>query len=788
MGGNPRTEGILTEIHDAPVEGAFSGKLTGTRRNFIRGVAAAGASTAVAAALGRAGTIDLFAETAQAAEPTAFSQFQAIAASSADVFEVPSGFRADVLISYGDEFADDQGNVFTYGYNCDFLAFFPLDGKKDEGLLFINHEYTNPFYLHGYKPNDDAGPGTNQKTRAQIDQERATIGNSIVHVRRGANGVWKVVSPSRYNRRIYAGLVPGQPKTEYSTFQVTGPLAGDAKIGTTIDGSLGNCSGGTTPWGTAISCEENFDGYGLQLPSDQDFVMGWADPTSDAFPGYPEYHPDAPYRTDTPGFRKYGWVCEHDPYDPSFVPRKHTALGRFRHENTAFRHVPGKNFVLYMGDDGTNDCVYKFVSDREYQPGDRASNLQILTAGTLYVARWQPEGRRRFAASGDTEPTTAESGTGTWVEIPVEGLSDTRNYLEPVSANRSSTSTDYGLHYATNRPEDLEVGPDGEVYIALTNNSSVLDAHGSVRKLIEEENDPTALSFVWSDYASGGPKDQGGQGFSSPDNLTFDSEENLWVVTDISTSALNLPGPSQYHANNAAFMVPTKGPNTGVAFRFANMPVQAEGTGPYFSPDESALFVNVQHPGEQAGVKGSSAQFGQPTTYPSYWPHGNKTADQNPSEPLPSTVVITRVQPDQPGGTPVIPAPATSGAAPDSTRPRIELLSPGAQSLRRLRTSGLTFRVRVSEPVTLTVTLRGRLTSGRSLKQLGKASARGKIRRLARASVRVERAGEVTVRLRPSAALRLLLRRERKLPALLQVKAVDAARNESTRTKQLRFS
>ena len=158
-------------------------------------------------------------------------------------------------------------------------------------------------------------------------------------------------------------------------------------------------------------------------------------------------------------------------------------------------------------------------------------------------------------------------------------------------------------------------------------------------------------------------------------------------------------------------------------------------------------------------------------------------------------MVITRVRPDQPDeGTPVIPAPAAApagggGAAAgrDATRPRVELLSPGSQSLGRLRTRGLSFRIRVSEPVTLTVTLRGRLTSGRSLKKLGKASARGKLRRLAQGSTRVERAGEVTVRLRPSSALRLLLRRERVLPALLQVKAVDAARNETTRTKQLKF-
>jgi secreted PhoX family phosphatase len=779
---------LPTEAH----EPAISGRLTGTRRNFIRGVAAAGASTAVASALGRAGSLDLFAQTAEAAELTAFSNFTAIAASSADAFEVPPGFRADLVIGYGEKFADDRGNTYTYGYNNDFLAFFPLGDGRTEGILFVNHEYTNAFYLHGYKANDPGG-----KSRAEIDLERSTIGNSILHVRRNAEGLWKPVSPSKYNRRIYAGLMPGQPGHEHSVFRVTGPLAGDPKVGPENNGSLGNCSGGTTPWGTAISCEENFDGYGLPLPSTQDFIMGWADPSNDGFPGYPEYHPDRPYRN-SDGFRKYGWVCEHDPYDPTFVPRKHTALGRFRHENTAFRHVPGKKFVIYMGDDQNNDCVYKFVSAREYRPGDRAHNLQILEAGQLYVARWLPEGRRRFNAQGDPQPVTQEHGTGTWVPIPVEGLSDTRNYLEAVPANRESTTTDYGRHYATNRPEDLEVGPDGEVYIALSNNTTrantstgdpgVNDAYGAVRKIVEEKNDPTALEFVWTEYAGGGPVSAGGTGFDSPDNLVFDSQDNLWVMTDISTGSIGRTIHA-FHANNAVFMVPTKGPNAGVAFRFANMPIQAEGTGPYFTPDESTLFVNVQHPGELAGTPegpDNRAVFGNPSTYPSYWPRGNKTTGANPSEPLPSTVAIQRVAATAGPGSPVIP-PATS--RPDKTLPRIRLLSPRRQSLGRFRTEGMRFRIGVDEAVTLRVTVYGRLTSRRrrASGSLAQAAARGKVRQFGRVSTRVDRAGVVTVTVRPRASMRLLLRREAKVPATLSVRATDAAGNASTRTKLLLF-
>ena len=777
---------------------AFSGRFSGTRRNFIRGVAAAGASTALAGTLARSGSFEhLFTATAEAAEPTHFSEFKALGASSADVFEVPEGFRADIVIGYGDTFSDDKGNEYAYGHQNDFLAFFPLGDGSTEGILFVNHEYTSPFYLHGYKAGDTRG-----KSKAEIDMERESIGNSILHVRRNAEGIWKPVSPSRYNRRIYAGLMPDRPGPEYSTFRVTGPLAGDPKIGATIDGTLGNCSGGTTPWGTAISCEENFDGYGSKpLPDSADFTYGWADPTNDPtpFPGYPEYNPDAPYRTAPPttGFRKYGWVCEHDPYDPGFVPRKHTSLGRFRHENTAFRHVPGKKFVIYMGDDQNNEAVYKFISDRQFVPGDREHNLGILEAGTLYVARWEPTGKRRFTTLGDVRPTTADAGTGTWEEIPVGGLSDTRGYLESQYGARGTAGTENDLHYATNRPEDVEVGPDGEVYIAFTNNSSVRDAHGAIRRLMERNNDPTAMEFTWADYAVGGRQENGGLGFSSPDNLHFDSQENLWVVTDISTPSLkNSTSPAahyDYHGNNAAFMVPTKGPNAGIAFRFANMPIQAEGTGPYFTPDESTLFINVQHPGEQAGAQGSEAVFRRPTTYPSYWPRGRKKVepedqDQNPSEPLPSTVAITRVRAGQSPGSPVLPPAAGGGtppATPDRTKPRVGLLSPRRQSLQRFRSRGMTFRIQVDEPVTLRVTAYGRLTARRRRK--AGTSARGKLRRFARRTIQVEQAGTVTVRLRPRAALRVLLRREQDMPGLLAVRATDRAGNRATRTKTLLF-
>ncbi len=611
---------------------ALSGKLTGgTRRDFIRGIAAAGASTATAVALDRAGVIDLFGETAlgHGRGHNAFSDFSAIAPSAADALEVPLGYRADVLISWGDVFRGKGKRAFRYGFNNDFLAYFPLKGDG-EGLLFVNHEYPDPFYLHGYKPNGSA------KTAAQVQEEQDNVGNSILHIKRNRHGEWKVVSPSVYNRRIYGD----RPDLDF-----TGPLRGATGIGNSAHGSIGNCSGGVTPWGTALSCEENFDGYGTNVTPNVDFAYGWHQ-----FGGQPG---DAEYEFNT--FKKYGWVCEHDPYDPGSVGRKHTALGRFRHENTAFRHVPGKQFVLYMGDDRNNDGVYKFVSDRKFSKHS-SSNRKILESGTLYIARWEPEGRRRFAAAGNVTPITATEGTGRWVKVEQSELDDTATRLRA----RFGTA-EWDTHYATNRPEDVEVAEDGTIFVALTNNTSagVLDSHGSVRRVREDHNDPESLTFTWRDYAAGGPTSAGGVGFSSPDNLVLDKAGNVWVVTDISSSRLNRTNPPNeytYHANNAMFMVPTRGPNRGVAFRFANGPVEAELTGPYFSPDEDTLFLAVQHPGELTGLAASSV-FGQETTYSSWWPEGNKTTTDNPSTPRPSTVAISRVRRHDDDGSRFIPPP-----------------------------------------------------------------------------------------------------------------------------------
>lgn len=817
------------------------GKLTGdqTRRSFIKAVAAAGASTVAAQALEIAGVTDLMTDSALAAgDATPFSEFTALAASSLDRFEVPPGFRADVLIRYGDTFANTDGTTWTYGYNNDYLAYFPLDGEN-EGLIFVNHEYPAPFFQNGYKQTGVENPAgapaaKHTKTDAEIHQEMESVGNSIVHIKRGADGIWKVVSPSRYNRRIFGGDVPGKPDTPL-TF--TGPLAGAPgtvlqagsggtvgtagvrgpriAVGTTAPGTIGNCSGGITPWGTALSCEENYDGYGFAL-GNQDFFYGWGQVAGNE------------YKADTGAVgesQRYGWVCEHDPHDPAFVGRKHTALGRFRHENTAFRQAPGKKFVLYMGDDQANQATYKFVSTRAFVPGDRANNLLILTEGTLYVARWAPEGRRRFSAINGPL-LTATSGTGQWVKVEDWELYDTRLSLggyttstagtrrpkqgtntgdtDPTSANyagRFNRDIDTGggvlanewlTHFAMNRPEDVEVDSDGTVYIALTNNSGVNDVHGSVRRLTEAGNDPEALTFTWQDYASGGVTGrpaEGEKGFSSCDNLVFDSANNLWIVTDISSASLrgstNAAPHYDYHANNAVFMIPRSGPNAGIAFRFANMPIEAEGTGPYFTPDEQTLFINVQHPGEVTATR-TSAVFGDVQTYSSWWPDGDRTANFTPSTPIPATVAITRVRPPAPGSpsTPppsqTIPAgiPATPGVPgsptpADTSRPVLTRLALKKVSAAGFRRAGARVTFAVSEPATVRIRLLAKV--GRRTLTVGSRT------------LKVSRVGSSTVTVRPSSTGKAVLRLRSRLNVTLEVRATDLAGNARTTKKSARI-
>ena len=340
-----------------------------------------------------------------------------------------------------------------------------------------------------------------------------------------------------------------------------------------------------TPWGTALSCEENFQDYAAPGPE------GYAWPAD-------------PY-----GKRHYGWVVEVDPFDPASTPRKHTALGRFRHENVAIRVGDDGTVVAYMGDDKADSCVYKFVADRRLG-AERDDNLGILEAGKLYVADFGNGAWLLvdYAASSKIRDLANPDGTPTYAS-QIDVLGDTRAAAIAVGGT------------PVDRPEDIEVNPrDGSVFVALTNNTGHGNFHGQIARLVEDGDDPAATTFSWSLFAVGGPQ----SGFSSPDNLLFDGDGDLWMVTDISSSRVG-KGIYAFQGNNALFFMPTSGKDAGTAYQFASGPVDCEMTGPSWSPDGRTLFLSVQHPGEL------STSASSPT---SRWPSGSGV-------PQPATVAIT---------------------------------------------------------------------------------------------------------------------------------------------------
>jgi secreted PhoX family phosphatase len=308
--------------------------------------------------------------------------------------------------------------------------------------------------------------------------------------------------------------------------------------------------------------------------------------------------------------RHYGWVVEVDPFDPESTPRKHTAMGRFRHENVAIAVGADGTVVAYMGDDRNDACVYKFVADTKFT-GKRGEDMAILESGKLYVGDF---GNGRWILldyDSQEDLQTAENSDGAPLfTSQADVLADVR----AASIAMGATPMD--------RPEDIEVHPlDGSVYIALTNNTGHGNFHGQIVRLVETDNNVASETFDWSIFATGGPQ----SGFSSPDNLIFDAEGNLWMVTDISSSRHNT-GIYAFHGNNGLYFFRTEGPMAGYAFQFASGPVHCELTGPAWTPDGRTLFLSVQHPGE---VSPSLEEM------TSHWPDGGDAV------PRPATVAIT---------------------------------------------------------------------------------------------------------------------------------------------------
>jgi len=560
-----------------------------------------------------------------------------------------------------------------FGYNCDWIGFMPLpqgSGASDHGLLVVNHEYTNPELMFpGYlTPNPEfsatpvatpeaspeATPGLDSATpvvpgatpveipeflintsQEIVDTELAAHGLSVVEILRNESGQWEVVLDSEYNRRI----------TATTPMEVTGPAAGidllktsDDETGTLVLGTLNNCAGGYTPWGTVLTGEENFQQYFAnlaQLPVDDPIRLaheryGLNEAASDRLweDFYPRFdvaqEPNEPFR--------FGWIVEFDPYDPNSTPKKRTALGRNKNEGATSAVAPGGQVVFYNGDDEVFDYAYKFVTAGSYNPDDRAANADLMDDGTLYVARFDDDGTGEWLPLIHGEgPLTAAYGFASHGEV----LAKTRLAADLIGGTKMD------------RPEDFETNPvTGKVYLVCTNNSSRAlddtdDANprpnnfaGHIVEITEQGNDHAATTFDWEifilagDVADSGTWYGGGDevsSFAAPDNIAFDTVGNIWISTDGLPN--NLPG------NDGLFVAATEGEERGMSRQFFSTVLGAECSGPEFNPDNSALFVSVQHPGEGGTVK-------EPV---SLWPDGAVTA-------RPTVVLITNDDPTAPVG------------------------------------------------------------------------------------------------------------------------------------------
>jgi len=408
-----------------------------------------------------------------------------------------------------------------------------LPGKtSDEGYLWVNHEYIHPLFFSA-KSNEE-------KTIEDIKEEMRNVGGSFFKVYKDIK-TWKIDINDKFNQRVDA--------LDEINFDNNKIIEGSS----IAIGTLANCSGGITPWRTILTCEENYDMfYGERNLIDRtisktSYDVGW----TKYFPFPPEH---------------YGWVVEIDPF--SGKKRKLVSLGRCAHECATVKILNDKRLVVYTGDDMENGCLYKFISDSK----------EDLTDGKLYVASMENK---------------------KWIEISYHKHKVLRkkfkNQMEVLTYLRESAKLIGGTEL--DRPEDIEIDPfNNNVIIALTNNYSKQDMHGSLLKIVEKDNKHDSLEFEFATLKSGGVS----TGFSCPDNLLFDIAGNLWFTSDISGSKMNKSPEYLPFKNNGLFVLIRNGIQSGEIIQVASAPIDAEFTGPCFSPDGKTLFLSVQHPGERS--------------------------------------------------------------------------------------------------------------------------------------------------------------------------------------------
>ncbi len=529
--------------------------------------------------------------------------FAPLPASTDDTITLPEGFEFYPLVMWGDplwtdapEFAPETrgtaaSQARAFGDNNDGMSIFTRAGRT---VMAVNNEYTNRDIIWGNRAEGKF------ETQDDIEKGMMAHGISVFEIAQEA-GQWRLVKDSDLNRRI-------TPRTE---MDLTGPAAGSDLVKTDADpeglktlGTWNNCGNGETPWGTYLTCEENFNGYFAASDgghavtpelkrygiSASDWGYGWSqiDERFDV-----AKHPNEPNRA--------GYVVEIDPFNPGATPKKRTALGRFKHENAELVVAANGRVVVYMGDDERGEFLYRFVSDGTYSAtGD---NGDLLDKGTLFVAIFSDDMRGKWV------PLTPDTTGMAADEIAVH----TRQAASIVGA----TTMD--------RPEWVAANPaKAELYVALTNNKNrgvkpnaggddtsvnavnprEANNYGQIARWMPDNGDHTADGFGWDLFALAGNPDvhsdayagsdniNAGNMFNAPDGMSFDSTGLLWIQTD---GKYSNAGDFAGMGNNQMLAGDTA---TGEIRRFLVGPNECEVTGMTWAPDRRTMFVGIQHPGE----------------------------------------------------------------------------------------------------------------------------------------------------------------------------------------------
>ncbi len=553
--------------------------------------------------------------------------FKSVPLSKDDTVRVPEGYTASVLLAWGDPIGHPSGSpafkpdasntadeqALQAGMHHDGIQYFSLPHGQENStraLLAINNEYSDDGLLQ-------VGGFANWSAE-KVRKSQNAHGVTIVEVR-AKDGQWEVVRPSHYARRI----------TARTPMTIAGPAAGTPYMVTAADatgrevlGTVNNCAHGYTPWGTYLTCEENWDAYfantGKLTP---DHVRNGITAAGRGYRWH-EFderfdagkHPNEPHR--------FGWVVEMDPYDPQSKPVKRTALGRFSHEGAWPSVGSDGRLTLYMGDDRQFEYIYKFVTRDAWKPNEREANRNLLDNGTLYAAKFN------------------DDGSGGWIELalgqngitPAAGFKDQADVLI-----RTRVAAQVAGATPMDRPEWIAVHPETrEVYCTLTNNSRrgvgkdpgtnasnprLNNTFGHIIRWREEGNNPSALKFTWDIFVlAGDPKNADvakrgnikGDTFGCPDGLWFDEGGILWIQTDVSTSAMH-KGDYEHMGNNQMLAADI---TTGEIRRFLTGPSGCEITGITATPDGRTLFVNIQHPGETASERSDPSAPHAVSTWP----------------------------------------------------------------------------------------------------------------------------------------------------------------------------